>query len=530
MPVTEAATRQMPMSDHGEPSFAHLHEYLGEWAYEEMRFKSALAACRPQITAHLNRFASEPRSSDEIDTSRYEYQVTSNGVALIVMRGTMMKFRSSFGGCSTVATRRMIRKAAADEFVKSIVLVIDSPGGTVSGTKELADDVAKVAKSKPVYVQVEDYCCSAAYWVASQATKIFSNPTGQSACIGTYMVVDDTSQMYLEAGIKTYVIRAGEFKGAGVPGTEITEAQLAHWQECVNDLNDFFIQAVSKGRRVALGKAKEWADGRSHIASKCLAMGIIDGVQGLDATIDMAAKARKPRSAGSTAPADNVIDEETDPDEPGSTGEQGASGEPSSQPQADGATANEPNHEATGSGASRSEPTSEEESTMPTETKPDATVPATGAANASENPATTATQPAATKPATLAELKAACPGASADFLLAQVEANATLAQATSAFIADQQAKIQALTAGQKNGAAKPAAGLAAGIDSNPTAASGSYSGDAKTDYLKAVDDLKAKGMTGIAAVAKVMRDQPELAKAYQDQVNDEAARSRGGRR
>src|SRR5690606_31819803 len=129
--------------------------------------------------------------------------------------GAMTKQGSSFGGASTVRTRRAIRSAAADKSVSAIMLLIDSPGGSVSGTSDLADDVANAKKKKPVYAYIEDTCCSAAYWVASQCSAIYANPTAIVGSIGTYMVVADYSRMAENAGVKVHCISTGKYKGAG---------------------------------------------------------------------------------------------------------------------------------------------------------------------------------------------------------------------------------------------------------------------------------------------------------------------------
>src|SRR5690606_27173335 len=123
------------------------------------------------------------------------YQIEPGGVATVVIDGMMMKGDSSFGGTSTVRTRRAIRGAAADPNVRAIALRISSPGGHVHGTPELAAEVKAAAATKPVHAFAEDIMASAAYWVASQARSISVNPTGEVGSIGVFGVVEDTSGM-----------------------------------------------------------------------------------------------------------------------------------------------------------------------------------------------------------------------------------------------------------------------------------------------------------------------------------------------
>jgi ClpP class serine protease len=141
---------------------------------------------------------------------------------------------------------------------------------------------------------MEDVCCSAAYWVAAPATKIFAdNETTRGLSIGTYVVINDLSEAFAKAGVQTHLIKAGEFKGAGVAGTKITDPQLREWQREVDSLNSAFVQDVARGRKVSLATARGWADGRTLLANELLKTGAIDGIQTLEATLDLAAKHAK---------------------------------------------------------------------------------------------------------------------------------------------------------------------------------------------------------------------------------------------
>lgn len=155
------------------------------------------------------------------DSDEKPFQFES-GVAVLSLSGPMTKRPQSFSdGASTVRMRRQVRQATADPDVTAIALVIDSPGGQVAGTKELADDVAAARARKPVVAYIEDLGASAAYWVAAQADAIYANETAFVGSIGTYCVVQDLSRMAANVGIEVHVLSTGPFKGAGYPGTAV---------------------------------------------------------------------------------------------------------------------------------------------------------------------------------------------------------------------------------------------------------------------------------------------------------------------
>ena len=222
----------------------------------------------------------EARADDE----RLAYTIQGR-VAVIPMFGYMQKGESKFGGVSTVFTRRALRAATADEEVDTIVLHIDSPGGSVAGVSELAGEMVKAKKSKPLLAQIEDLGASAAYWVASQADRIYANETAEVGSIGTMAVIVDSSGMAARDGVKVHVIATGDKKGIGVPGREVTEDDLAYLRGRVEAINGFFQRAVQTGRGLSDKRMEEVSDGRVVIAAEAKRLGLIDGVQSMETTL-----------------------------------------------------------------------------------------------------------------------------------------------------------------------------------------------------------------------------------------------------
>jgi signal peptide peptidase SppA len=251
-------------------------QHFGPWMIEEQWFTQAVSAI------NAGTFVARVPSADEGEQQPYEVH---DGIAVIQIAGQMTKGGSSYGGASTINLRRDIRQAAADDAVDGILLHIDSPGGTVAGTADLAKAVRMARKAKPVRAHIDDLGASAAYWIASQTEHITANETALVGSIGTVAVVGDSSQMADKAGIKVHVISTGKHKGAFAPGSEVTEEQLAELQTEVNDLNEHFLAAVSKGRQMERTKLEAIADGRVFIASKAKAKGLIDAVATFDAAI-----------------------------------------------------------------------------------------------------------------------------------------------------------------------------------------------------------------------------------------------------
>lgn len=455
----------------------HLDEYFGLWAIDGKVFGDLVQlANRIDLAGHVDAATPEPileAAAGDGEGSPFGGQVVG-GIAIIDIAGPMMKFRSSMAaGTGTVRVRREIRAAIADDRVKALMLRIDSPGGTVSGTDDLAEDVAAAAARKTTWAFIEDIGASAAYWVASQAARVSAGKSALVGSIGTFAVIHDYSGLAAKEGIKVHVMRAGAFKGAGTPGTEVTAEQLAEWQRTVDGLNSFFKAAVRKGRRMSEARMDELADGRVHNAAEAQALGLIDAVESFDAAMTALSKAISARGASPRA-----------------------------------ATQSAENQGPTGPAA--------QETNMTEQNKDIGT---TDAGAQSKGPS----------PATIAELKAAFPKSTAEFRESCLEKGLTLAQATSAWAGELQAQLDAAQAdlvkaresgtgdrGAGSGKPQNKAANAAGVE--PLGAGNlrvvAESSDDAGNFQAALDAALEKGEDRYSAVERIARAHPGWHKAF----------------
>lgn len=212
-----------------------------------------------------------------------------DGVARIFVRGHIMPTVSwMFDALGIDATgiddiRSAIDTALASSDVDSIRMEIDSPGGVASGIHALATYIAQAQSQKPITAHVVGQCCSAAYWLASQAAEVTAEPGSLIGSIGVYATVEDSSRAYKAAGVDVHVLRSGEHKGVGEPGAPINETQLSAIRELIQSTADMFIDAVASGRGFSRDNAKELADGRVMHAEQAVMVGLIDGIEDLAA-------------------------------------------------------------------------------------------------------------------------------------------------------------------------------------------------------------------------------------------------------
>lgn len=215
------------------------------------------------------------------------YVVDSNGIATVPIKGTLIKgeipWWFEFLGIDATSmsdATSMVLAADSDPNVSTIFLDIDSPGGTLDGTQELADAVAST--KKPTVAHASDLMASAAYWIGSQTDVLTANKSAFIGSIGVYSVMSDSSRLYKNAGVDVHVIRSAHLKGAGIAGDRITGEQLSAEQDLINKAASLFASYVAKGRKMDTESADSVSTGQLWMAEEAHSLGLIDAIKNFE--------------------------------------------------------------------------------------------------------------------------------------------------------------------------------------------------------------------------------------------------------
>jgi capsid assembly protease len=226
-----------------------------------------------------------------------------DGVQVIKIIGTISArqnmFSESSGGVSAEKVGQQLRSALADPNVGSIVLEIDSPGGTVSGTADLAGEIFAARSRKPIVALANDLAASGGYWLGSAATEMYSAPLGHVGSIGVITAHEDVSKLEERIGVKTTVISAGRLKAATSPYAPLSDEGRAIIQGRVDAAYAAFTGDVARNRGVPLATVKSgFGEGAVVTAKDAKSMGMIDGLATMDQAINRARQlARKQRAS-----------------------------------------------------------------------------------------------------------------------------------------------------------------------------------------------------------------------------------------
>jgi len=254
---------------------------VGAWAIEPMHFRRMYEMAMRVDLAELARARAEGGGEYEADAGEPLYTMLDGGVALITISGPLTKYVTSFdamfGGTSTVLARRAVRQARDDDNVKAMLLHVESPGGTVEGTFDLADEIYAFRTVKPVVAWCPDICCSGGYLLACQADSVFLNATGVMGNIGAYCVLQDTTGLQEKEGYKLTLVATAPFKGLGADG-KVTDVLIEEERRQLMTFHELFVAAVVRGRGMDPGVAAALADGRAHIGRQAVDLDLADGV------------------------------------------------------------------------------------------------------------------------------------------------------------------------------------------------------------------------------------------------------------
>jgi len=259
---------------------------------------NGLWAIIPQQLAPLQQLvlerwpeAVEAARGRQVSVPASEIRVTPGGTAIIPVQGVTSKnpglLTQLWGGVSTRDIAAMFGAALGNSTVKSLILLIDSPGGTVDGTEELAGTIFQGrGQGKPIVALADGMMASSAYWIGAAADMVFA--TGETTTVGSIGVVArhvDLSKANEQAGITVTEMTAGHFKRVASAFAPLGEEGRQYLQNQLDYIYETFVNAVARFRDLSLEAddqgAIPWADGKVFTGSQALRAGLVDGTASL---------------------------------------------------------------------------------------------------------------------------------------------------------------------------------------------------------------------------------------------------------
>lgn len=237
------------------------------------------------VSSVLTNAVSEKILGDSVSTllsGNYEFHAPSHDyIAIVRVEGTIQQQTetSSLTGASGyqhTTTMEYVDQLIRDPNNKGILLYVDSPGGTVYESEEMYRKLMeyKEETGRPVWDYMSHYAASGGYMVSMAADMIYANSNTVTGSIGVIMSGYDLSGLYEKLGIRYYSITSGKNKDS----SQMTEEQMAIYQDQINEYYQNFVEIVAEGRDMTEDEVRALADGRTYTAKQALGNGLIDKI------------------------------------------------------------------------------------------------------------------------------------------------------------------------------------------------------------------------------------------------------------
>jgi protease-4 len=209
-------------------------------------------------------------------------------IAIIDVDGVLLNrnFRGmeSLGENPVALFREKLSAAAKDPAIRSVVLRINSPGGSVTASDLMRHDLQQFRRQtgKPVLVSILDVGAGGAYYLATACDLIFAHPTSVVGGVGVVINLYNMSDTLEQQNIQPTPIRAGDHVDIGSPVKKMSNDAAAIMQEIATEFHNRFRDAVTASRPNVETKI---LDGRVFSATHAQEQGLIDGVNYFDDVI-----------------------------------------------------------------------------------------------------------------------------------------------------------------------------------------------------------------------------------------------------
>jgi protease IV len=192
-----------------------------------------------------------------------------------------------------VRFREELQKAAEDSSIRAVVIRINSPGGTVTASDIMFNelDTFKRAARVPVIAVMMDVAASGGYYVALAADTIVAHPTSVTGSIGVIMLTMNAEGLMQKLGVTASAIKSGERKDMGSPLRALSDEERKIFQSVIDGLYGQFVAKVVSARKIPLDTARTIADGRIYTAQQALELKLVDRVGYMDDAMAIARRA-----------------------------------------------------------------------------------------------------------------------------------------------------------------------------------------------------------------------------------------------
>jgi protease-4 len=231
----------------------------------------------------------------EIDPWLAEIEPSKPGgkIGVITIAGEISDGMAGPGEAGAQRISRLLDDALDDD-LKALVVRVDSPGGTVTGSEAIRRAILRhKAKGIPIVVSMSNLAASGGYWVSTPGERIFAEPETVTGSIGIFGVIPTFEQGLAEWGVTTDGVRTTPLSGQPDLFAGFTPETEAILQATVESGYERFLGLVAQSRKISRERADELGQGRVWDGGTARQLGLVDQFGGLDEALAYAATRAK---------------------------------------------------------------------------------------------------------------------------------------------------------------------------------------------------------------------------------------------
>ncbi len=184
------------------------------------------------------------------------------------------------------STLKEIDDASKNDNIKGVLFNVNSPGGAVAPSVEIAYAIKELSAKKPVVAYASGVMASGGYYASIWSSKIIANPGSMIGSIGVIFQGANVEKLMETLGVQTQTVKVGKYKEAGTFARQWNSYEKAELEKVIKDTYSMFVTDVASARKLNPQDHEQYADAHIFTARQAQAVGLIDEV----ATLSFAQK------------------------------------------------------------------------------------------------------------------------------------------------------------------------------------------------------------------------------------------------
>ena len=210
-------------------------------------------------------------------------------VGVIVLSGEIVDNSDNDHSITPKETAKKIKTAYEDDNIKAVVIRVNSPGGSITASELVLQEIKKLSEKKPTIISMGTLAASGGYYISVGANKIVSNPLTLTGSIGIFGLLPNVTGLMKKTGITEDRLSSHTYSDVSSPFRSITSFEAKAIQKVLQSGYDIFLQRVADGRNLEKKYVDSVASGRVWTGKDAHQLGLTDEIGGYDVALELAA-------------------------------------------------------------------------------------------------------------------------------------------------------------------------------------------------------------------------------------------------